>query len=581
MQNNDASNMVSQGSGKVSPGSAGFDQLQSHLEQVQQALNRQLADIAAQVAEAESVALERARADLMRQMEAERAALTVQRDHVAAMQAQMDEQRRQVESELAGLEEARQAIENQKQGVQRRANELDSEAAAVTHMRQELARQREDLEKQLVEIGRTRSEVQNRRDQFARQTRRTVELLRQQQKKQLEKLEQARKELDEHKRTIKQQAAQESEQERKQLEAERASLENLREGMAVRQEEIQRRQAEQRQRQAELDKRGAALDQKQREVEQAQIGMEAHRRHHARRLARLRKVKQILARQEQEMAREKASLDTTRKCARQVVEQRDSVMEMQRLLLEAEHRMIFRWGLEKSLGWIGRGLIAVMVLMLGSYLVAEQLSHRTWAANAIVQHDATGGNAQTFLAELQQRLATEQMQRDIIQHLQQQGGGLAARPAQVPQMLSENLTLYSPAAGTVLLELRGPDRDQLVPVLSAVTRVLAGTRSLTSKSLPEQPPLRLSQEPKLVATPVENNHLTLAATFFGFSMPVVVLLVAAMAWMLCRTARRETESIELRADSPLWQTMAQDLQAVSEGPKPTADEATRTAAPLL
>lgn len=572
MQQDTSPNSMTGSPAMPSPAS-GPHALQSHLEQVQQAINRQLAEISAQVAEAESATLERARAELMRQMEADRAALSVQREHVEALSAQAAEQRRQAEAEITRLEQLRRDIEQQTQQLSARAAELDSEASAVSHMKGELTRQRADLDAQLLEIGKGRADVQNRRDQFAAQTKRTIGLLRQQQHKQTAKLESMRAEADEHKRTLKQQVSAELQAERKQLEDDRAALENLREGLALRQEELQRRHNEQRQKQQELESSRAAIEERTREVEASIARMQGQQERQQHRTVRMKRMKQLLKQHRADVAKEKASVETARRCARQVVEQRDSVLEMQRLLLEAEHRMIFRWGLEKSLGWIGRGLIMIVLLMVGSYFVAGQFSEKTWAASAILQQEGAAGDAQAWLETVRQRLSTNEGVRDVLTNMHQQGGSIAGRPQVVAQQLAEQLTLQSPAAGTVVMELRGPNRDELVPVLNAAARMLAGSRSLTAKAADAPPQWRMAQEPKLLSRPIEDNQLMLAAMIFGGSMPVALILVAAMAWMLCRTARRETE-VKLELDSPLWQNMAQQLNTGAVTPTP-ADAATR------
>jgi hypothetical protein len=518
--------------------------VQQHLEQVYGAVSactQQLERATQEMAAAEIDMLHRIRDSMQREFAADRAAATVRSQHLEILAEQIAEDRRSLESQEQQIAAAQLELTRTSQQLDERALELDGRQHDLSQRFAELDHQLRSLDQRRRELEAGGRELEASRQAFAQQSRRTISQLRRQQQRQQAQLDSRRREID-HKQ-------------------QQSALD------LARQQQEQERLLAQQQSELDLTRREIIrlhdqLDHRRQEMELAQTRVNCQAQHIRDRTQRLERVHKAITSQIEALRQERASVDTSRRCAKQILDQRDGILDMQRLLLEAEHRMIYRWGLERSLGWIGRALAVVLVLMVGSYLVAGQFKTQVFAATAVLGQKSSSTDSAAWIAQQRQRLLSDSVLQQIIVHLNQ-NPTLPASPADLRDLLERSLNIQSPGAGTLVLELRGSDRDTLTPILQAAVRGLTTSHSLLAGKVPEeQEAIVVLQAAKLLTQPVASNHLTLAATGVGLALPIVAALAFGLAHLLRTRQQLETALLSVNPDEQAhWQMLAQQYRS--------------------
>lgn len=541
--------------------SPAWSAMQEQLAKVQAAVaaaNAQLEQVTREVSDAELATFARLREAAERQLAADRAGLDVQRQHVQTLRDQLEKDRAALKAREDELENLQNHFREATRHLDDRAAQLQDAEDDIEQRRKQLDAYRVKLEKRDADFAAAKRDLQLRRETFFAETRHTIKQLR---------LLQVRGESDV--KTRRQALA-------RQEQASSAALlrhkQELERAIAAERAALDRRRHELDRAQSDLEHRGNELD-----LLQARLNCRAEQLHQ--RTRRLGEMKQALGRGAKALRKERQAVETSRRCAKQILDQRDGVLDMQRLLLEAEHRMIFRWSLDRSLGWIARGLAAVLLMMTISYLAADQFKTQVWAATAVLNQKQAGAGVEpeAWIAQQRQRVLSDAVLSETISHLHQQGPTLVMSTADLRSMLEKSLRIDSPGAGTLVLELRGEDRAALTPVLSAVLRAVATSHSLVAGPVPEGGTIYIAQPPKLVVSPVASNKLTLAATTFGLIVPVVASVGFVMSLVLRRSQRPEIASLAIAADEEAhWQMLAGQFAETGAAPatieQPVEDE---------
>ena len=287
---------------------------------------------------------------------------------------------------------------------------------------------------------------------------------------------------------------------------------------------------------------------------------------------RLGRLKSLLQDEALAMRRQAEALETQRKYAREVLAQRDSVMELQRLLADAEQRMIRRWGIQQAFGWSIRAMICLGLLLGLSYFAGAQLSRQTWMASAVVRHLGSEVPATPQWIEDQQKrlLDSGTLSRASLQ-LRQSGYLGPAQPQDIAQVLRGGLHVHAPGPNLLHVELHGADRELLAPVLNALVRAYAVPSS--GAELTERgefiPRMHIVQEAKAAPAPVFDNRSSLTAMLFAGSLGVTLLVLILFACLAIWSRRGEAASLQPGrvADDDVWKAYHDALE------KPTSAEA--------
>lgn len=295
-------------------------------------------------------------------------------------------------------------------------------------------------------------------------------------------------------------------------------------------------------------------------------------------------------RQSESLKAHAEALETQRHYAREVVEKRNAVMELQHLLSEAEQRMIRRWGIQHALSWAGRALICLLLCLGVSYQVSDRLATRTYVASAaarFIANDTATGD--TWIADQLKTFTSDPMLDRTAVEIRRNGYTGPAQPEHLRQVLSR-LTIHSPTPGMLYFELTGPDSAEITAVLDGVMRAVARPVPTANKdqekvaSPSSSPPSYVIAQPaKLAPNPIFDNQFQLNAIIFGGSVLVTLLMVTVLGFSLIRTRRAATDEIDFAgiSDDKQWQATAETINAPSLTPPPAPAEETNFGKPLF
>jgi hypothetical protein len=312
------------------------------------------------------------------------------------------------------------------------------------------------------------------------------------------------------------------------LHEERLALESQRLRLAAERAELERQRA---------DLCAARQDLTQRQSQAAAVRHE-----------RLDRLKELLKEEALAMRRQAEALETQRRYAREVLDQRADVMELQRLLADAEQRMIRRWGIHQAFGWSFRAMLCLGILVTISYFAGAQLAEQVWMASAAVRHLGSETPAsEQWVREQRETLTAPEVLHRASHQLRQSGYGGPSHPEDLGAVLAAGLKVWAPMPNIVHLELHGADPQSLAPVLNAVVRAYAslGTQPEGAGRSEFLPRMHIVQEARTSPVPVSDNRRSLTATLFAASLGIMMLVVALFAILAVRRHRGEVAALDV------------------------------------
>jgi len=479
--------------GATSPGETGrmspdWHTLQKQFAQMQNQLN----DYAAAQAEAVAATRREVEAELAAEREAiQRERIKCQAEHdarlnqleearaeVKARSAQLDEQDRQLDDDRQALRAEREKLRERERDLDQRQQQIDQTASAHQKTRREVERERNEVTRRGEQLD-EREAALNEREQALNEQRDAV----QQEHAYVDEL---RKEIETRKKQVNLKARQAADQIRESHEKSRQQISA---------------------RKARLDARAAELEQTRRQL-----------RTRRKRLTRQRELLRQRCEQVHQQARE---VEPLRQAAREVVSQREGLNDVQRLLADAENKMINRWATRRGLPATAVVVTCLLLLAVLSYAIAGSFATQTWRADAMVEavNVPKQTNKLEWLNDQRRLLTSRNTVNRAATSIAQSGYAGDASPEYIKKKLDAGLDLYADAPGRLQIELVGDNRRELQPILAGLVDAYIANAPLTSSELAAGQ-MAVIRRPTLDPAPLASNRLMLAGVIFSFAVSI-------------------------------------------------------------
>jgi len=472
----------------------------------------------------------------------------------------------QLESRLAADRKAVESLEQEHKArqdqLESRTRELDERQAALDTIKQDVQQRQDDLNQRAEKL-------ETKEQQFKRTADRVTNELREQKDKQTAALKEARQQQEAELKRQREQQETELAARREQQEAELTKAQQHLEGELA--EAKQKQEAEfaerTRETQADLDQRVATVARRERKASKVDEELDARR-------AKLHQYKEILEQRSHKVREQEAEVEPMRRAAEAVLAKRDEVNEAQQSLAETETAMIRRWGMHRASGLAIAAMVLLGVIAGISHVAGGWVSDQTWAATAVVQHQTPlPAPPDAWLAEQQQLIADTATIDRALMTMRQIGYTGPATPQHIRQMIDSGLTVHSPAAGVLHLELRGPRQSELAPILGGLVRAMS-TDAATSMPRPD---VAIVQGATLANTPLADNQVARSIQIFIGAAAVSLLVFFGAMFVLMRMRGGQATVLEpIAADAQVWQEHARHLR---HNPESESDGAPAAEAP--
>ena len=543
------------------PDTPSWDELQAHLKRVQDAVSTCSQELTGFASEREAAEMHEA---FLRE---QRRTLHEDREHLRDDRAALDERGGELEALRSRLDQRQAELEERAEQAQAVRTELRHRENTLNERRAKLDAQRKEFEeraRQTIAELRAReqqheAELEEKRRAFDQENEQRAERAREEHERQGAELEQRGRELEEghHRRAA--ELEEREERRRAELERERESMREEIEHEAARWREQERCQR------AELDGIAADLSERSTACEQREAQLAVSDERTERRRRRIGRYKAAIHQRARSLRGRYDNLEAVRSSAIEVLGQRGALAEVQRLLADAERRMIRRWSVGRAMSCTAGVVICAAVLLVISYAAAGQLATRRWVASAAVQHHGDpyrAAGAQQWAAAQKQRMLSAPVLREASVLMRQEGYAGPAQPAHLREIFTQGLHVASPRPGLLHAELHAAaDPGTLSTLLASLTRAYAAEASTTEGEGGADITARVSQEAAVAPQPLEDNHLTLAAGIFGGSAAAALLLFFLARLYLLHTARGIAEEVGADAseDDERWRGYEDDL----------------------
>lgn len=447
-------------------------------------------------------------------------------DQQANTQVQRQEQLDQAEQDLTA---ARAAVDSRESDLNERRQQLDDRAEELEGKANDLAAARRQIQQRHEELNQRAAKLEKRQADFKATADRVTAELRQQ-----------REQFEAEARTRREQFEAEAQAQRDRIEAEAQAQQAQLEAEA----KARREQFE-----AEADQRNKALVHRERKADHRDQEL-------ADRRAKLHQYKDILEKRSTRLRESEAAVEKTRAAASRIVAQRKTIQKRQQELAETETQMIRRWGVQHALGWATAAAVCLAMLAGLSWFVSAPLADRTYVATAVVQHDRDTAKAADWADQQVAQITSGPNIDQAVTVMRQIGYTGPASPEHIRQLLA-GMSVHSPTAGVMNLELRGSDNSELVPVLGGLLRSHVAT---VEEANPDADPAIL-QGATLAAEPAEDNRVAVAAQVMGGTTGVSLVVFTLAMFYLTRT-RTPVAVVDAPADSAVdWDADAARIGA--------------------
>ncbi|QNN21059.1 hypothetical protein HED60_01835 [Planctomycetales bacterium ZRK34] len=476
------------------PASRDWSHLQSQLAMMQ----NQIKDFA----EAQAAAVAEARRAVEAEFEAERRKLTEQIDaERRRLDVDIAEHRRRVESDRSSLDDTRADLNRRLDDLDERRKTIDAETASLATEREQLKLLDRDLQQRRQQVDQSTIAQQRQRQE----------------------IEAERRSLAKRTKTL---TARETEltEQREQIQQQEAYVNELRAEVDAREKQINkqaRRTAKKLREQnlkiiEQINQRTADLDARAHRLEQARL-------HLRRRRERLSRARQLVRQRAAEAREQAAEVEPLRKAAQDVIAQREGLCDVQRLLSEAEHKMIDRWATRRGLPTAAALGACLLLMMTVSWYIADSFATQTWRADALVEYESKIDQTDRarWLADQRRLLNSRNVLNRTATAMMSSGYNDNADPDYLQQRVAEGLNLYSDSPGRLQIELTGENRRELAPILAGLVEAYTGNAPY-SEAGASPGSVVVVRRPTLDPAPVSSNRLTVAVMIFGWSLCVVV-----------------------------------------------------------
>jgi len=454
-------------------------------------------------------------------------------DELEAQRKEVEQQREQIDSDRAAVNEDRQKVDEQLNDVERRLRELDDRETRLDTQANENDQAREQIDKARGEIDDLRkqldadlTELQQREEQV---------------KEQLGQIEQRQAACDQREKELSERSARIEKRDAEMKKTAEQAVAELRE----QKEQVDAETAAKKKEIAELQ---GKLDRREGRVKTVEAELEARR-------AKLRQYKDILDERSTELKDGEAALEPMRRSAEAVLRSHDDVVAQQKELAKVESRMIKRWGVQRSFGWVTAAIVCLAVMAGVSYLISAKLADQVWTATAVVQVDGSGAGDAAAWAESQQQLMTsDQVINAAMSTMRQIGYTGPATPEHIKAALEAGLHVNAPNTGVLHIELHGPKQHQLAPILGGIVRAYA-TSDLHGANA------SIVQGATLAAEPIEDNRIVTAGKVFGVTGGIGLLLFFATMFFMTKRLPVETAAFAVDdEEEDVWSKHARHLK---------------------
>ena len=225
----------------------------------------------------------------------------------------------------------------------------------------------------------------------------------------------------------------------------------------------------------------------------------------------------------------------------ELLEQRKTLVEVKRVMIDWENEMIRRWSIHRGIGLVG-GLVACMLfLLLFSHAVSDQLIDPVWRSKTVVGVTSTVIDESQYgpqwITENHQLLVSDDLLQEAIRLGTQRGVLIFNSINEMRDALNQGMSIQLQAPGRIKLEFRHTDKDLVVVVLQALGRAFVNHHTMDDRISGRPNSMRVYEASARDLQPVQDGRMIVSAMTFVISGVVVALLACIARWWFSRSVR--------------------------------------------
>lgn len=316
---------------------------------------------------------------------------------------------------------------------------------------------------------------------------------------------------------------------------------------------------------AALKQEKAALVRRQRDLESHAAGLPVGSATESEQ--RLQKMQSEMQKRYVELRAGEAVVDLARQQYSELLEQRQTLVEVKRFLGTVEDEMVRRWSVHRGFGLVGGAVSCLLFLLLFSHSVGQRIVDPVWRATmtvgvtmAVIDESRYGD---AWLTENHQKLISDEMITEAIRLSTQRGVRIFDDAPSMREALTGGLSLSISKPGAMLLELRHTNPDLAVEALEALGRAFVNHRNMEDRIAGQASSMEIKQPAARDPAPIEDNRMTASVIMLAVSTVVVTLLAIITWWWLSRSVRvfdeMAIEELDELEDPDRWPTELAEL----------------------
>jgi len=275
---------------------------------------------------------------------------------------------------------------------------------------------------------------------------------------------------------------------------------------------------------------------------------------------RLDAYRQQLKEQYQELRTGEAIVDLARQQYTQLLEQRETLVEVKRFLCAYEVEVARRWSVNRSVGLVGGVVSCLLFLLLFSYEVGHRIVDPVWRAGTVVGItsevlDESKYNS-TWLTEQHQLLMSDHLVSEAIRLGAQRGVRLFADVSLMREALSQGLSVKLRSPGRLMIEFRGSNKEMSVNVVKSLGRAFVSHHTMEDRISGRPNSMRIYEAAAIDPFPVKDRRMVASVATLVIASAVVVILTLLLWWWLSHSVyvfeQQAIPELDQLEDDDLW-----------------------------
>jgi len=236
-----------------------------------------------------------------------------------------------------------------------------------------------------------------------------------------------------------------------------------------------------------------------------------------------------------------AVVDLARQQYSELLDQRETLIEVKHFLASAEQEMVRRWSVHRGVGLVGGVVSCLLFLLLFSYQFGHRIVDPVWRASTVVGVTATvfdeSRYGEAWLTEQHQLMVGDELLAEAIRLGAQRGVRIFDDVGAMREALTHGLTISQPEAGRIQLEFRHINQDLVVGVLKSLCRALVNDHTQADRVAGRPNSMRIYEAAARDPQPVEDRRMIASVVTLVVATAVVVVMSLVLRWWLARSVR--------------------------------------------